>query len=103
MAKPTVKAIRASLLKQLEDSGGNVAHFISAVEDYCYYEQLERDMQKDVKKRGVTYETASAQGKPIEKENPSVKGAYLYNKTKRDILKDMGLSVDKVIGEEDEL
>lgn len=102
MAKEKLSDIRKSLLKQLSDSGAEVEHFVSLVDDYIYYEQQERKMQADVRKRGLTYTTVNAQCVEVEKENPSVKSAYMYNKQKLAILKEMGLTTKSVMSEQDD-
>lgn len=98
------KKIRDSLIKQIENKGANVEHFLGLIDDYIWYYNQEKAMQKDIKKRGRTYEGLSASGYKIEKENPSVKNAVIYNKQKLAILKELGLSTDNVISDDgDEL
>ena len=100
----SAKKIKESLMKQLEEKGANVEHFLGLVEDYIWYFNQEKNMQKDVKKRGYTYNSISASGKEYEKENPSVKNAVMYNKQKLAILKELGLTTENVISDdEDEL
>jgi phage terminase small subunit len=100
----SAKKIKESLIKQLEEKGANVEHFLGLVEDYIWYFNQEKNMQKDVKKRGYTYNSISASGKEYEKENPSVKNAVMYNKQKLAILKELGLTTENVISDdEDEL
>ena len=96
------KTLQASLIKQLEEKGARVTHFEGLIADYLFYWSQEKKMQADVKKRGLFFDTMSAVGKPITKENPSVKQAMMYNKQKLSILKELGLSTDKIIKEEDE-
>lgn len=96
MAKVSIQKIKESLIQQLEQAGASVDFYKSLVEDYCFYEQHERKMQSDIRKRGITYEAMSAAGKKYEKDNPSVKQAVMYNKQKLQILRDLGLSIDKV-------
>jgi len=98
----SVKKIRESLIKQLQDKGANVEHFLSLIDDYCWYWEQEKAMQKDIKKRGRTYKAISAAGKEYEKENPSVKNALLYNKQKLAILKELELTTDNVISDDDD-
>lgn len=96
--------IKHSLIKQLEDKGANVEHFLSLIDDYIWYWKQEKAMQKDVKTRGKTYMTFSASGKEYEKDNPSVKNALLYNKQKLSILKELDLTTENVMSDdEDEL
>ncbi len=100
--KITILDIKNSLLEQLEKNGSKTPFFEALVDDYMFYEREERKMKKDVKKRGVTFEAVSAQGKTYDKENPSVKGAIMYNKQKLAILKQLNLTVDSVVLEDDD-
>lgn len=95
--------IKDSLKKQLEDKGANVEHFISLIDDYIWYWNQEKAMQKDIKKRGFMFKTTSASGYEIEKENPSVKNAIAYNKQKLAILKELSLTTSNVVSDDDEL
>lgn len=54
-----------------------------------------------ISKRGHYFPTTSASGFPIDKENPSVKNAIMYNKQKLAILKELGLRTDTVIDDAD--
>lgn len=104
MAKKSITKVRESMIKQLIEMGANVAHYENLIDDYCYYEQQEKKMQADVRRRGITYPATSAQGYDIEKENPAVKAAYMYNKQKLAILKEMNLTTKNVVTEDaDEL
>lgn len=96
MKKPSLSEIENSLTEQLVQMGASVDFYKSLVADYMFYEKQERKMQADIRKRGLTYMAVSAVGKEYEKDNPSVKQAYMYNKQKLQILKDLGLSTDKV-------
>lgn len=98
----SAKSIKDSLMKQLKDKGANVEHFTSLVEDYVFYWKEEREMQKDIKKKGRTYKAVSAAGKDYEKDNPSVKNSIMYNKQKLSILKEMGLTTSNVKNDDDE-
>lgn len=94
--------IKVSLIKQLEEKNANVEHFLGLIDDYIWYFNQEKDMQKDIKKRGRTYKGMSASGYEIEKENPSVKNAVTYNKQKLAILKQLELTTDNVANDDDE-
>ena len=98
----TLNKIRRSLLEQLEKKGCKTPFFEGLVADYIYYEEQERAMKKDVEDRGATYTAISAQGKVYDKDNPSVKAAVMYNKQKLAILKQMGLSVENVLTDDDD-
>lgn len=97
----SAKKIKESLIKQLEDKGANVEHFLSLVDDYIWYWNQEKAMQKDIKEIGFRFKTTSASGYPTEKENPSVKNAVTYNKQKLAILKELGLTTDNVVIDDD--
>lgn len=98
----SAKKIKESLIKQLENKGADVDHFLSLVDDYVWYFEEEKSMQKDIKIRGHSYKTKSASGYPINKENPSVKNAIMYNKQKLAILKELGLTTENVASDEDD-
>lgn len=98
----SAKKIKDSLIKQLEKKGANVDHFMALIDDYIWYYNQEKEMQKDIKKRGLTFETTSASGYPIEKDNPSIKNAVTYNKQKLAILKELQLTTQNCILEDDE-
>lgn len=98
----SAKKIKDSLIKQLEDKGANVEHFLSLIDDYIWYWNQEKTMQKDIKERGFSFTAVSASGKEYEKENPSVKNAVMYNKQKLAILKELGLNTNNVISDDDD-
>lgn len=92
----TLKSIKDSIIRQLEDNGADIEVYRGLVEDYMFYLTQEKAMQKDVKARGRTYSATSSQGKEYEKENPSVKNAILCNKQKLAILKELGIAPDSI-------
>jgi hypothetical protein len=98
----SAKKIKDSLINQLEKKGANVDHFMALIDDYIWYFNQEKAMQKDIKDRGLTIKTTSASGYPIEKENPSIKNAMAYNKQKLAILKELQLTTQNCILEDDE-
>lgn len=95
-------SIKNSLLKQLKSQGASVEHFISLVNDYCWYESQEKTMQEDILSNGRMISSISSTGISIEKENPDVKYAMLYNKQKLSILKELGLTTKNVMSDEDD-
>ena len=96
--KPTKAQIKASLIKQLETKGANVAHFIDLIYDYLELYDTKKKLQTDIKKRGVSYETTSASGYEIIKQNQSVKDVVAVEKQMLSILKEMGLTTDAPTG-----
>ena len=94
--------IRNSLIKQLKNRGADVEHFLALIDDYIWYYNQEKAMQKDIKVKGMSYKAISASGKEYEKENPSIKNAVMYNKEKLAILKQLELSTTNVGSDEDD-
>jgi phage terminase small subunit len=101
MAKKSAK-VRKSLIQQLEKKGACLAHFIGLIDDYCwYYDQVDA-MKKDIIARGTTYMAVSSVGKEYEKDNPNVKVLPTYTRQMLQILKDLDLTTDSVIADEDD-
>lgn len=86
----------------MKNKNADLDCFTSLVNDYVWFCKEERVMQKDIKERGHFFKTTSASGFPIEKENPSVKNAIMYNKQKLSILKELDLRTDNVIDDADD-
>ncbi|MBV7273106.1 P27 family phage terminase small subunit [Clostridium thailandense] len=95
------KSIKESLIKQLENKGANVDHFLILIDDYANYYEREKIAQKDIKARGHIVKARSSSG-IIEKENPSIKTAINCNKQKLAILKQLGLTVENTVSDEDD-
>ena len=94
--------IKESLIKQLESKKANTDYFLALVDDYIFYFNEEQGMQEDVKTRGRSYKAKSASGFMIMKENESLKNAVTFNKQKLAIIKQLELTTDNVIGDEDD-
>ena len=94
--------IKNSLIQQLKNRGADVEHFLALIDDYIWYYNQEKAMQKDIKTKGMSYKAISASGKEYEKENPSIKNAVMYNKEKLAILKQLELSTTNVGSDEDD-
>lgn len=93
--------IKESLIKQLEVKGANVPHFYDLICDYMALYDTKKMLQKDIKERGVSYETYSANGKTkIIKQNQSVKDLVAVEKQMMSMLKEMGLTTDAPTGKE---
>ena len=86
--------LKESLVQQREIRGADVKVYRELISSAIWFWQKERQMQKDVNKRGFSYKAISAAGKPYEKENPSVKNAVLYNNRYCAILSELGLSTE---------
>lgn len=104
MARTKLSEIRRSLIEQLERKGANIDCYVDLIDSFIFYTNLERKMQADIRKNGLSYPAVSSTGKEYIKDNPSVKNAVMYNKQRLAILSQMGLSIDKIESEtEDEL
>ena len=90
----TKKEIRDSLEKQLQDRGADVLHFQALLDDYIFFYAMQKKMQSDVRKRGITIKAVSASGKEYDKENPSIKLAAVYNQRMLAILKELDLTTE---------
>lgn len=96
------KSIKESLIKQLVNKGANVDHFLILIDDYINYYEREKIAQKDVKTRGHIVKAKSSSGIIIEKDNPSIKTAINCNKQKLAIIKQLGLTVENTVSDEDD-
>lgn len=96
--EPGRQKIKESLTKQLEVKNANVAHFYDLILDYLQLYDIKKALQNDIKKRGVSYETTSANGYKIIKQNQSVKDLVAVEKQMTSMLKEMGLTTDAPTG-----
>ena len=97
---PTKAKIKESLIKQIEVKNANVAHFNDLICDYMVLYDTKKMLQKDIKARGVSYETTAATGQKIIKQNQSVKDLVAVEKQMMSMLKEMGLTTDAPTGKE---
>lgn len=101
-AKPNINDVRESLIAQLRQRNADISVYNDLVEQYITNLKIIRNMQADIKKRGLSFKAISATGKEYEKENPSVKALIMYQKTGIAILGAMQLSTDKCTNPEDD-
>lgn len=52
--KMTAEDVKKSLIRQLEDRGANVEHFLALIDDYVFYYKQEKKAQAEVRKNGMT-------------------------------------------------
>lgn len=97
-----IEKIRKSLTEQLEAKGANIPLFQDQIESYIFFVEREREMQRDIKERGLSFTATSASGKEYVKENPSVKNAIMYNKQQLDILTKLGLTTASITSDFDD-
>jgi len=96
----TKKMVHDSLIKQLEAKGARTAHFEALVEDYMQLFCLQKDLKKDIQKRGVSYLEPNSKGDKVTKNNPSVKDLVSVGRQMLTILEKLGLTTDAPTGEE---
>lgn len=101
MAK-SAKAIRDSLIAQLDKKGAKVDHFESLVDDYVEYFKMAKKMEKDIRTRGLSYTATSSVGKEYEKDNPNIKALPQVTKAMLSILKQLGLTTSEVFETDEE-
>lgn len=94
--------VEASLIRQLEAKNAKIPHFMDMISDYMALWTLKNKLQADIRKRGVSYESKSAQGIDIVKQNQSVKDLVAVNKQMLSLLDRLGLTTDAPTGEPDE-
>lgn len=96
MAKIKTDDIKNSLIDQLVKKGADVDCFRDQIDSYIFYTEMERKMQTDINKKGLSYKAISATGKEYMKDNPSIKNAVMYNKQRLAILAQLGLTIKTV-------
>ena len=100
--KPNRENIKKSLLVQLKSIGASLNHYEDLISDYMGMWDVKQALSKDIKTRGVTYKDFSSVGVEMQKNNPSVKELVMVNKQMLSLLKELGLSTDKVRDAEDD-
>ena len=103
MAQQSQAKIRESLMAQLRAKGADVSHFEALVDDYMEYCKLIKKMKADIKKRGMTYIAISAPPKEYDNDNPNVKLLPHYTTRQNPILKELGLTTDKIAEDDGDL
>lgn len=95
------KEIESSLLSQLQKKGADEAHFLDLVKDYMAMFEIKEKLEKDIKKRGISYtEPSASKGIEISKQNPSVKDLIMVNRQMLAILDRLQITTEKTIGGE---
>lgn len=99
---PNKEKIKESLMEQLWKKGAKIEVFEDLIYDYMSLYDVKQNLKKDIKKRGVSYETKSANGYDIEKQNQSVKDLVMVSKQMLLILEKLGLTTDEVVQDNDD-
>lgn len=93
------KKIKESMIEQLRKRGADIPVYLELVDKYIGLTEQMIDMEKNIKKKGRTYEAISAAGKVYEKDNPDVKNILAYHDKRLAILKQLDMTPETVIPE----
>ena len=102
MVKITRTKLRKSLIEQLCGKRKPPAHYSDLIEDYLNLWETKELLQTDIRDRGISYETLSASGVPITKQNPSTKEIVNVNRQMLTILKELGLTTANLRSHKDD-
>ena len=102
MAKMTRAKLRKSLIEQLCGKRKPPAHYSDLVDDYLNLWETKELLQANIKEKGISYETLSASGVPIVKQNPSTKEIVMVNRQMLSLLKELGLTTGKLTSHKDD-
>lgn len=87
----TQKAMKESLIKQLELRGMKAEFYMDMIDDYVYYWSLKKKLITDIRAKGLRYETINGNGVTVEKANESVVNLQKTTATMLKILADLKL------------
>ena len=96
------KAVKTSLLNQLEGKGTDIPALNNLVEDYMSFWDKKEELNDDLQKRGTVITEFNFKNEPVLKENPSLKSMIMVNKQMLAILKELRLTADRVVTTEDD-
>ena len=87
----TQKAMKESLIRQLELRGMKAEFYMDMIDDYVYYWSLKKKLITDIRAKGLRYETINGNGVTVEKANESVVNLQKTTVTMLKILADLKL------------
>ena len=96
------KAIRTSLIDQLERSGNDSPHFLNLVEDYMAMYVTKEMCQADIAERGITITSVGSAGQLVTKKNDSIDSALKINQQMIKLLDKLGIQPDASVDTDDE-
>lgn len=99
---PSKVKIKESLMQQLKKRGAKIECFEDLICDYISFYDIKKQLQRDIRKRGVSYEQDGSAGGKIVKQNQSVKDLVAVNKQMLTILEKLNLTTDMVDAINDE-
>lgn len=88
--------IEKALMDQLVDMGADTAHFRDLIRDYMSLWDIKNKLILDIDLRDVSFETRSASGNPVTKNNPSVRDLLNVNKQMLNLLKELEIHTSTV-------
>ncbi len=87
----TQKAMKESLIRQLELRGMKAEFYMDMIDDYVYYWSLKKKLITDIRAKGLRYEMINGNGVTVEKANESVVNLQKTTATMLKILADLKL------------
>lgn len=87
----TQKAMKESLIRQLELRGMKAEFYMDMIDDYVYYWSLKKKLITDIRAKGLRYEMINGNGVTVEKANESVANLQKTTATMLKILADLKL------------
>ena len=87
----TQKAMKESLIRQMELRGMKAEFYMDMIDDYVYYWSLKKKLITDIRAKGLRYETINGNGVTVEKANESVVNLQKTTATMLKILADLKL------------
>lgn len=87
----TQKAMKESLIRQVELRGMKAEFYMDMIDDYVYYWSLKKKLITDIRAKGLRYETINGNGVTVEKANESVVNLQKTTATMLKILADLKL------------
>lgn len=98
----TEKAVRESIIEQLEVKGIKTAALLSMVEEYMTFWKSARQLSADLKKNGAVIPYTTTSGCETTKPNPSLKELRDTNKQMIALAKHLELEPSKILSHEDD-
>ena len=98
----TEKAIKESLVKQLELQQKKEKFYMDLVNDYMILWKIKKMLQKDILEKGIHYYAKNGNGKESEKTNDSIKYLTGVTATMLKILTDLKLKDPTIISTDED-
>lgn len=96
------EALRESFVSQLERHGADIELFVYLIDDYITLFEISENLKTDISERGEIIREKNTAGFEICKCNPAIRELRDTNKSMLAILKQLNLSIDNIIMENDD-